>query len=115
MRRELDPNADASKGGSLPGEAAVGAAHQGVAAILLSVLCFRTTVLLRRRRLAQEHTMALGLILLVLGVGLVLVSLPRKDGSLRPLVRGPFGQALVPTACLALITFGIAAIISNLG
>ncbi len=55
-----------------------------------------------------------GFVLLVLGVGLM-VSLPRKDGSIRPHVRGAFAQAMVPTACLALITFGIAFIITNLG
>ena len=51
-----------------------------------------------------------GIALLILGIALVLLSLPRQ-GQIRPWVQSAFGQAIIPALCLALIAFGVAFII----
>ena len=55
-----------------------------------------------------------GAILIALGVALVLLSMPRRGEDVRPFVRGAFAFSLIPAVCLALITFGVALIITNL-
>ena len=55
-----------------------------------------------------------GFVLLILGVVLILVSLPRRNEDLRPFLRSSFAQALVPALCLGLIAFGIAFILTDL-
>ena len=55
-----------------------------------------------------------GFVLLILGVVLILVSLPRRNEDLRPFLRSSFPQALVPALCLGLIAFGIAFILTDL-
>jgi hypothetical protein len=57
--------------------------------------------------------LATGIVLLILGVALVLISLPRQ-GEVRPWVRSPIGWAFVPAICLALLAFGVALVVFNL-
>ena len=54
-----------------------------------------------------------GTVLIALGVALVLLSMPRRGEAERPFMRSPFAVAFVPTVSLALLTFGIAAIITS--
>ena len=51
-----------------------------------------------------------GIVLLILGIVLVLLSLPRQ-GQIRPWAQTALGQAMVPALCLALIAFGVAFIV----
>jgi hypothetical protein len=56
-----------------------------------------------------------GVVLLVLGLALVLLVRPRSGGDIRlPWMQAPIAQVLIPTVCLALLTFGVAIIIANL-
>ena len=44
---------------------------------------------------------------------MVLLSMPRRGEDVRPFMRGAFARALVPTVSLALMTFGVAMIITS--
>jgi hypothetical protein len=57
--------------------------------------------------------LATGLVLLILGVALVLISQPRQ-GEIRPWVRSPAGWAFIPAMCLALLAFGVSLIVFSL-
>ena len=54
-----------------------------------------------------------GIALLILGIVLTLLSLPRQ-GQMRPWVQSSFGQAIVPVLCLGLMTLGVAFVIFHI-
>jgi hypothetical protein len=55
-----------------------------------------------------------GVVLFLLGIGLVLLARPRRHEDVRPFMRSAFGSAIIPPLCLALMTLGVAIIITNL-
>ena len=54
-----------------------------------------------------------GAVLVALGVAIILLSMPRRGEDVRPFMRGAFATAFVPTVSLALMTFGVAMIITS--
>jgi hypothetical protein len=54
-----------------------------------------------------------GAVLIALGVAMVLLSMPRRGEDARPFMRNAFAVAFVPTVSLALMTFGVAMIITS--
>ena len=55
-----------------------------------------------------------GVVMLILGIGLAVLSRPRSYEEIRPFMRSAAAQVFVPTLCLALMAFGVAVIIVSL-
>jgi hypothetical protein len=55
-----------------------------------------------------------GIALLVFGVGLVIVALPRGGEDVRPFLKSPLAQVVYPSVCLVLLSMGTAVVLTNL-
>jgi hypothetical protein len=55
-----------------------------------------------------------GIVLLVSGILLVLVAIPRRREDIRPWLQSPLAQVVYPSLCLVLIAMGAATLITNL-
>jgi hypothetical protein len=54
-----------------------------------------------------------GTVLIALGVAMILLSMPRRGEAERPFMRNAFAVAFIPTVSLALMTFGVAMVITS--
>jgi hypothetical protein len=55
-----------------------------------------------------------GIVLLAVGIGLVILALPRRGEDIRPFLKFPLAQVLYPSICLVLLSMGAAVILTNL-
>ena len=59
-----------------------------------------------------QVNIAIGLVLLGSGVGLLVLAIPRAGEDIRPFLRGDFMQVAYPSTCLALMAFGSAIVVA---
>ena len=62
---------------------------------------------------ADQMGLTGGTVLIALGVAMILLSMPRRGEAERPFMRSPFAVAFIPTVSLALMTFGVAMVITS--
>lgn len=55
-----------------------------------------------------------GIVLLALGIGLVVIALPNRSGTQKAFMQPDAMMVFYPPLCLAVITFGVALVVSSL-